>query len=168
MVGVSTDRAAVVDDYISPEDAEIVDINPTLAVFPKPGREDVVYRALEHAHPHLHVYRRGATPARWHYRDHPRIPPIVGVMDEGWQVFRRSTVEDFRAGREPPPGGQHGYEPSLMSMRGLFVAAGPAFKQGETVRPFENIHIYNVLAKVLRVRPAKNDGDDRIARGVLK
>jgi predicted AlkP superfamily pyrophosphatase or phosphodiesterase len=168
MVGVSTERVAVADDYISASDAEIVDINPTLAVFPKPGKEDAVFHALEHAHPRLHVYRRNDTPSRWHYRDHPRIPPIMGVMDEGWQVFRRSTVEDFRAGRVRPPGGQHGYEPSLMSMRGLFVAAGPAFKQGITVPAFENIYIYNVLAKVLDVKPATNDGDDRLARAVLK
>jgi predicted AlkP superfamily pyrophosphatase or phosphodiesterase len=168
MAPVSVDRVIVVDDYISRDDAEIVDINPTLALIPKPGREESVFRALENAHPRLHVYRREATPERWHYRDHPRIPPIIAVADEGWQVLRRSTVTDLRSKRIRPAGGQHGYDPQVMSMRALFVAAGPAFRRGVTVPAFENIHIYNTLAQILRVTPAPNDGGTEVARRLLR
>ena len=168
MAAVSPDRVVVLDDYISLGDVEVADINPTVGLFPKAGKEEEVYRALVDAHPRLHVYRRGTTPESWHYRDHPRIPPIIGVVDEGWQVIRRSTMDAVRAGRIRPAGGLHGYDPAAMSMRGLFVAAGPAFRRGVTVPAFENVHIYNALAHILAVTPAPNDGDPAIARSLLR
>jgi hypothetical protein len=168
MASVSNDRVIVVDDYLSPQDAQIVDINPTLAVFPKPGKEESVFRALEKAHPRLKVYRRGEMPQQWHYSDHPRIPPIMAVADEGWQVLRRSTVVQLRNRRLRGAAGQHGYDPVHMSMRAMFVAAGPAFRNGVTVPPFENVHIYNVLAQVLHVTPSPNDGGTDVARQLLR
>jgi len=168
MASVDNERVIIVDDYVSLDDVQIVDINPTLAIVPKPGKDDAVFRALEKAHPRLRVYRRETTPEAWHYRDHPRVPQIVGVADEGWQVLRRSTVDQLRSGRTRGAGGQHGYDPALMSMRALFVAAGPAFRRGVTVPAFENVHIYNALAQILRVTPAPNDGGTEVARRVLR
>jgi hypothetical protein len=55
-----------------------------------------------------------------------------------------------------------------MSMRAMFVAAGPAFKTGVTVPPFQNVNIYNVLAQVLHIQPAPNDGDAETARQLLR
>ena len=55
-----------------------------------------------------------------------------------------------------------------MSMRAIFIAAGPAFKSGVTVAPFENVSIYNVLARILGVTPAPNDGDPSVARRLLR
>ena len=167
MAATDSRHVVVVDDYISLDDVDIVDINPTLALVPKAGREDAVYRSLRQARK-FKVYRRADTPERWHYRDHPRIPPIVGVADEGWQVMRRATLERVRAGTLHEDGGVHGYDPEFKSMRGIFVAAGPAFKQGATVPAFQNIHIYNALAHVLGVTPAPNDGDPAVARTLLK
>jgi predicted AlkP superfamily pyrophosphatase or phosphodiesterase len=164
MAATDRRRVIVLDDYISLDDVDIVDINPTLGLVPKAGREADVYRALSRA-PHLKVYRRAGTPEHWHYRDHARIPPIVGVADEGWQVVQRSGLRQILAGLT---GGAHGYDPEVKSMRGIFIAAGPAFKQHATIDAFENIHIYNGLARALGVTPAPNDGDPAIARRFLK
>lgn len=168
MAPTDSGRVVSVDDYISLSDVEISDINPTVGIFPKPGKKDAVYRALANAHPRLKIYRREDTPEHWHYRDHPRVPPIVGVVDEGWQLLRRTTLADVLAGRIRAAGGAHGYDPMLMSMRAVFVAAGPAFKEGVTVPAFENVHIYSVLASVLGVTPVDNDGDPLVARSLLK
>jgi predicted AlkP superfamily pyrophosphatase or phosphodiesterase len=164
----SMSRVVVLDDYISLDDVEIIDLNPTLGLFPRSGREEAVYQALATAHPRLKVYRRHETPAHWHYRDHPRIPPIVGVADEGWQILRRATIVERVARRLIGPRGEHGYDPhAAMSMRALFAAAGPAFRHGVTVPEFENVHVYNALAEVLRVKPASNDGNPAITRLLL-
>jgi predicted AlkP superfamily pyrophosphatase or phosphodiesterase len=168
MTAVDDTRVIVADDYLSPDEVVISDINPTLSVFPKAGKEDEVYRRLVKAHPHLKVFRRGETPARWHYRDHPRLPPILGVADEGWQVLRRGTVNNIAARTIRGQRGNHGYDPQLMSMRAVFIAAGPAFKRGATVAPFENVSIYNVLANILHVMPAPNDGDSSVIRDLLR
>jgi hypothetical protein len=90
------------------------------------------------------------------------------VADEGWQVLRRATLEQVRAGTLHEDHGAHGYDPKFKSMRGIFVAAGPAFKHGTTVPAFQNIHIYDALAQVLGVTAAPNDGDPAIARTLLK
>jgi predicted AlkP superfamily pyrophosphatase or phosphodiesterase len=168
MAAVNNDRVIVVDDYVSLDDIEIVHINPMLAITPKPGKEDPVFRALEKAHPRLKVYKREMTPERWRYRDSPRIPSIIAVADEGWQVMRRSTVAGLRARRIRTAAGEHGYDPQIMSMRGMFVAAGPAFRRGVTVSAFENVNIYNALARVLRVTPAANDGGEDVAKMLLR
>ena len=168
MSTTSSSRVVVVDDYISLDDVVISDINPTLGIFPKAGKEETVYRALANAHPRLKVYRRQQTPAHWHYREHPRVPPIVGVVDDGWQVIQRISLKDVLARAARAAGGQHGYDPRNRSMHAIFVAAGPAFKQGATVRAFENVHIYGALAKILGVPPVKNEGDQAIAQRLLR
>ncbi len=169
MSEANTSRVVILDDYLSLEGIDIIDLNPTLGLFPPAGREDDVYEALRSAHPRLKVYRKAETPAHWHYRDHPRIPPIVGVVDEGWQIMRRATFNGLIARGEHGPIGVHGYDPmEAETMRAIFVASGPAFRAGATVPPFENVSIYDALAKVLGVTPAKNDGDPRIAQSLLR
>ena len=168
MTAVDDTRIIVADDYVSPDGVVISDINPTLGIFPKAGKEDEVYRRLAKAHPHLQVFKREETPASWHYRDHPRVPPILGVADEGWQVIRRTTATAIAAHTIKGQRGTHGYDPQLMSMRAIFIAAGPAFKRGATVAPFENVSIYNVLARILHVTPPTNDGDPAVEHALLR
>jgi predicted AlkP superfamily pyrophosphatase or phosphodiesterase len=159
-------QTIVVDDYISLDDIEIVDINPTLGVIPKAGRMDSVYRALVQAHPRLNMYRAAETPESWHFRDQPRVPPITGVADEGWVVMQRSEFADYW--KHSPTGGQHGYEPSVKTMRGIFVAAGPAFKAGVIVPPMENVNVYAAVAGALGIEPKGSDGDPETVRALLR
>ena len=169
MAETSTNRVIVLDDYISTDDVEVIDINPTLGLFPKPGREEAVYKSLVNANPRLKIYRKAETPERWHYRDHPRIPPIVGVVDEGWQVLPRATLRERVARGQTGARGEHGYDPGeSTSMRGIFIASGPSFKSGVVLPAFENIHIYDALARALGITPAHNDGDPAVAGTMLK
>ena len=169
MSEANTSRVVVLDDYLSLQGLDIIDLNPTLGIFPPVGSEETVYRALAGKHPRLRVFRKAETPIEWHYRDHPRIPPIVGVVDEGWQLLRRATLAAQVSKGQNGPIGIHGYDPlNAISMRGIFVATGPAFKSGVTVPPFENVHIYNALSQVLGVTPAPNDGDPAVAQSLLR
>jgi len=167
MASTSIDRVVMLDDYISLDDVRIVDINPTIGLVPAPGREDAVIQALRRA-PHLQVYRRTETPEHWRYRAHPRIPPLVGVADEGWQVMTRAQYQALRASGRGATSGQHGYDPRVASMRSLFVAAGPAVRRGAAVKPFENVSVYSMLARMLGLEPAANDGDPSVVEQVLR
>ena len=166
MTPTRSDRTIFVDDYVSLDEVEIADINPTLGVLPRRGREEAAYRALAGAHPNLTMYRRDETPVHWRFRGQPRVPPITGVADEGWIVLRRAAFDEYW--KRGPNGGQHGYDPRLESMRGIFVAAGPAFRQGAHVEAFESVHVYNALARALGATPARNDGDPAIAARLLR
>jgi hypothetical protein len=53
-------------------------------------------------------------------------------------------------------------------MHGLFVANGPAFRRGAVVRPLDSVDVYNVLARVVGVRPAPNDGDPGVIARLLR
>jgi len=61
----------------------------------------------------------------------------------------------------------HGYPPDLPSMRALFIARGPAFARGAVVPPFQNIHVYDLVAHILRLTPAANDGSLDSIKAVL-
>jgi predicted AlkP superfamily pyrophosphatase or phosphodiesterase len=163
------DHVVAIDDRLL-EGMDVVDLNPTLGVFPAPGRAAEAWATLSRLHPRLRVYRREESPPHWRYREHPRVPPIVGVADEGWQVLRRSTVRAWRAEGRRGPVGVHGYDPQRApSMRALFVAAGPAFRSGGVrLPPFESVHVYGALAAALDLVPAANDGDPGVARSLLR
>ena len=120
-------------------------------------------RKLKDANPHVAAYRKGEVPARLHYNDNPRITPIVLLADEGWII---TTHAQFAAHK--PLGGEHGYDNQLSSMGALFVARGPAFREGFTMLPFQNIHIYDLICRIMALTPAPNDGSLDSTRAMLR
>ncbi|HEX3927817.1 MAG TPA: ectonucleotide pyrophosphatase/phosphodiesterase [Gemmatimonadales bacterium] len=160
MTAISPSRVIYLDDYVPLTDLTIVDAGPVGAIIPKTGLLDSVYRKLKGANPHMAVYRKADVPARFHYNDNPRITPLVLIADEGWMISTHAS--------RAPSGGTHGYDNQLLSMGALFVAAGPAFKSGVTVPPFQNIHIYDLLCHILGLRPAPNDGSPDSTRALLR
>jgi predicted AlkP superfamily pyrophosphatase or phosphodiesterase len=163
MAATSRERVIVLSDYVDLDAIDVVDLNPNLAIAPKTMAEGDIYRRLAGAHPHLRVYRKAESPPHWRFRSHPRVPAIVGVAAEGWTLVRRPIDPAV-----PFHGGNHGYDPRVASMHGLFVASGPAFRRGVVVPAFENVDVYGVLARVLGVPPAPNDGDPGAARRLLR
>jgi predicted AlkP superfamily pyrophosphatase or phosphodiesterase len=162
MVDVDTARLVFIDDVIDLQDAEIVDWSPVTAVTPRAGKLEAVYAGLRRA-PHVAVYRKDSVPARFHYRAHPRITPLVLVADEGWTITTRA-----RAARNRVRGGTHGFDNALPSMGALFVAAGPDIAPGRVLPPVANIHVYELLSALLGVKPAPNDGSPDSLRAVLR
>jgi predicted AlkP superfamily pyrophosphatase or phosphodiesterase len=150
----SPQRIVYLDDYLDVSAYDAPSVTPFLAVTPRNGDVAAGLAAWRRV-PHLTVYPRDSTPAWWRYRGNPRIPPILGVWDEGWLGGTR----EYYARRPPKAhGGDHGYAADLESMRALFIASGPAFRRGAVVEPFANVHVYNLLCAILGVRPSPNDG----------
>lgn len=168
MAETSRLRVVFIDTYVTPADGDIVDLNPTVGIWPRAGREEAVYRKLVAAHPRLTMFRKAETPPHWHYREHERIPPLMGVVDEGWSVVTRAGAREVFAHGNRGTGGNHGYDPQVQSMQALFVAAGPAFRRNAVVPAFENVHVYNLLCLVLGIEPAPNDGDRAVALSLLR
>lgn len=168
MSEVARDRAIVLDDYITVAEADVVDWSPVLGLSPKNGNVEGMYAALKDRHPRLAVYRRDELPAVYGLAAHPRLPAIIGIADDGWQIVSRRDTDRWREpGSRSGTGGQHGYDVRLRSMHGLFVAAGPRIRSGVRVAAFENIHVYDFMCALLGVAPAKNDGDPAVTRDML-
>lgn len=156
MSQLSPDRVVALDDYIDLGDLTFMDSNPLLGLWTVEGKTQEVFEALEGAHPNLHVWLRDTMPERFEYEGHPRIPQIVGHVDDGWSIAR--TRASAEAAPQRFTGGTHGYDNEMESMRALFIGHGPAFQDGVTIEPFLNIELYNVMTSILGIEPSPNDG----------
>lgn len=155
MAATPRDRAILLDDYVDLDTVSVVDWTPVVSLRSRTGQDEEVYAALKDKHPHLAVYRDADLPERFHLRPGPRVTPVVGIADEGWTITTRTRANDTSRGWAA---GNHGFDNALESMRGLFVAHGPAFRQGARVGLVEAIDVYELMAAVLGVPPAANDG----------
>lgn len=163
MATVAPGNVVAVEDIVAMDEATVVSAGQVVTMTPKPGREAEVERKVLGAHARYDCWRKGELPPRWRYGTHPHIPPIVCQMHEGWDAVPRDAI----AKRPRHDRGSHGYDPALPSMRALFVARGPSFRSGVTVEPFDNVDVYPLLARLVGIEPAPNDGDAATWAGVL-
>jgi predicted AlkP superfamily pyrophosphatase or phosphodiesterase len=168
MAPLASDRMILLDSLIDVDTVDVVDWSPLLGLAPKNGDVEAVYARLKDRHPALAVYRSADLPARYRLAGHPRLPPIVGIADEGWHVASTRDTDRWRIGDGHAPGGNHGYDPQVQSMRGLFIAQGPRLQSGVRVPAFENIHVYELMCALLGISPAANDGDPTVTRSMMR
>lgn len=165
MAEVPPEHVVAIEDMVSVEEATVVSVGQVVGIAPNPGFEARVEQRLLGAHPRYDCWRKGELPARWHYGSHPRVPPIVCQMHEGWDALPRELVARRRAGSAR---GSHGYDPALPSMRAMFIARGPAFRRGVVLPAFDNVDVYPLLARLAGIAPAPNDGDPQALLPALR
>lgn len=156
MARVGPGHAIGVESMVAPDIAVAVSDGQSIGFLPRAGREAVAEQRLLGRHEHYECWRRDDLPERWHYGRNARVPPIVCQMDEGWDALYPEKLA-----RRPADAtrGSHGFDPALPSMRALFVARGPSFRPGSQLPAFDNVDVYPLLARLLGVPPAPNDGD---------
>lgn len=169
MTATSLERVVYLEDYVA-RDAVLVDAEGSaLALRPLKGDAAELVRAFQNV-PHVKALLAEELPAHFHLKGNARIAPVWVLPDEGWHVAPRATIERLKV-RYAAQGylrGDHGYDPALPSMHGTLIAHGPAFRRGVEVPPVENIHVYPLLCAVLQLKPAPVDGDDRLAKALLR
>ena len=167
MAEQSLDRVVFLDDLVDLSQVRVESTGANGGVSPLPGTmpaAELITSMRAKAPPQIQVYLREETPVHFHYRANARIPEIVFIADEHWNVETRATLSKFTGQFDR---GNHGWDPALPSMGALFIAHGPAFRRNATFDEVENIHLYNLLCATLGITPAPNDGDDRLSREVL-
>ncbi|WP_208419938.1 alkaline phosphatase family protein [Paraflavitalea devenefica] len=104
-----------------------------------------LYQQLKSTADGYDVYLPDESPAGWHYRKQDdRYNRIGDVL----LVARYPRM--FTWGNKRPNPGRHGYDPQVVKdMGATFMAWGPAFKKGKVIAPFENIHVYALVARIL-------------------
>lgn len=169
MVEIDPQRVSILEDFIDVSSVQIETEGSVVGLRPLDGNIDSLLEKVSHI-PHAQARRVEDLPAAFHWSENPRWSPVWILPDEGAHVARRAFVERLRQ-RYPDHGylpGDHGYDPSVPSMHGIFIAQGPAFRRGVSLPQVESIHIYNLLCAVLGVNPAPNSGDDRLIREALR
>ncbi len=164
MASVPAGQVIAVEDMVTPEQADVVSVGQVIGIAPRPGRTAEVEARLLGRHPPHTCWRREELPAHWEYGSHPRIPPIVCQMDEGWDALGAEMI----ARRPDRDRGSHGYDPALPSMGAVFIAHGPAFRAGTVLPAFDNVHVYPLLTRLLGIPAAPNDGDPAVLLPALR
>lgn len=162
MTDLSTNRVIALSDYVDLNSVQVDNWGAVAGLRPLDGNVDALYGEFAGKENHFKVYRHENMPARWHYTDNPRIPPVVLVADEGWYINKHplDPTKYFESAT-------HGFDNELPSMGATFIAYGPAFRHHVTLPPTSNVDIYNLLCATLGLKPAPNDGDNSLVREVL-
>ncbi|MBX3710539.1 MAG: alkaline phosphatase family protein [Lysobacter sp.] len=163
MADVPRSHVRFLDDTLDASAYDVVWWGLFTGLQPKPGREAEVERAFVGRHDVYTCWRKGELPAQWRYGTHPRIPAVLCQSDTGWRVQARAhTVWPN------PVKGEHGFAPEAPEMRAVFAAAGPSFKRGVALPAFDNVDVYPLLARLLGIQPAPNDGTLESTRPALR
>jgi alkaline phosphatase D len=133
--------------------------NPVYLINPAEGKRDSVLLLLNSVKG-MKAWRKSEVPSKWNYGTHARIPEIVVVADSSWSIGTRPSGAFIKKGA-------HGYDNSNSDMFAIFYAAGPAFKKGYAAKDLHNTDIYNLICRILKINPAKNDGNPEHLKGIL-
>ena len=162
--------AIVLDTMFDAKDAErIFWVGEFTQIFPKPGREDAIYDAIKAKLPsNAKIYRKGEFPARFKFGKAKRIATLVVVPDPGTIITNKERyARSEKEGILDRQRGGHGYDNAHPLMRAIFIGYGPKFKRRFVAEPFESVDVYNLMTRILKLKPAKNDGDWSRIRQVI-
>jgi predicted AlkP superfamily pyrophosphatase or phosphodiesterase len=148
------------NDYLPRDSFHFAFDGVPTTLYPKEGYTEKAMEILKTV-PHVTAYRKGDIPEKYIYGTHPRIGEIVVMPDIG-------TYLHFRANSRSYFGATHGYDNFAPEMQAIFYAAGPSFKKGVETPPMANVNLYLLIARLLGIEPAPNDGDDAVIQGLLK
>ncbi len=122
------------------------------------------YKAILKEASGYRAYLNKKIPKKWHYGGKDdrfgRVGDILLVAD-----YPKTFSLNGRGGSP----GKHGYDPAFPEMRASFAAWGPAFREGQVIDAFENVHVFPLITKILGLEyHHKIDGDARLLESVLK
>jgi predicted AlkP superfamily pyrophosphatase or phosphodiesterase len=141
------------DDIINRRAVSLVTLGAMAGVDPHRGfAGNEAATDLLGPHSHMHCWRKQDLPSHLHYGHNPRVPQIVCLAPPGWVITTHWAVKH----RGYVLRGVHGYDNTAPSMRALFIAEGPSFREGIEVPPFPNVDVYSLLAHILGVKPERN------------
>jgi alkaline phosphatase D len=149
MGAISDQRKVILWDYVKKSWVSRWNgYSPIITLQPAAGCTDSIYAALKPVK-HLSVWKKGEVPEHLHWGKNPRIDELVVLADSAWSI-----ATDMR----PVGKGAHGYDPSNTDMHAIFIAKGPDFRRKFNADSFRNIHLYSLMAEILKITPAITDG----------
>jgi predicted AlkP superfamily pyrophosphatase or phosphodiesterase len=109
----------------------------------------------------LKVWKKESLPERFHLKQAAHLGQVIVLADSSWSIqFADNKTAIWK--------GAHGYDNQNPLMNGIFYAIGPSFKQGYESPILQNIDIYNLLCRILKIQPAENDGKMERIEEVLR
>lgn len=161
MRSISKDKQIILADHINKN--QVVGVygsNPVYTIKVKPGKQKEVYKKLKKVKK-IHVYKRNNAPKKYKFANNIRTNDLIIVGKKGYSVFATHAGGRYF-------GGTHGYLNSDKQMSAIFLATGKGLKRNYTKRKINNVDVYNLIAHLLEITPAKNDGNFNNIKPLLK
>jgi predicted AlkP superfamily pyrophosphatase or phosphodiesterase len=166
MAPTPLDHSVLIERELDLDNVQVVSLGVLAGFNPKPGHDfGPIEAKLERPHPHMRCWDKTRVPARLAYGHNPRVPQLLCLADVGWRI---TTAQWLASHQGHVSLGEHGYDNASPQMRALFVAHGPAFRDGVTVPPFPNVDVYPLMVHLLGLPPQPSDGDYGAVRGMLE
>jgi predicted AlkP superfamily pyrophosphatase or phosphodiesterase len=166
MASVPADHTILIDKLINLKDVQVVTLGEVAGFNPKRKHDfNAIEEQMEQPQQHMQCWDKTRIPKRLNYGANARVPQLVCLADVGWRV---TTSENLAKNKEPLKLGEHGYDNADPRMQALFIAHGPAFQSGIRYHSFPNVDVYSLMAHVLNLTPAFNDGHFEDVQGMLK
>jgi predicted AlkP superfamily pyrophosphatase or phosphodiesterase len=166
MAPVPAKNSVFLDKVIPLTRVDVVSLGVLAGLNPTPGHDfSKIEAQLEKPQKHMTCWDKSRVPARLAYGSNPRVPQLLCLADVGWRI----TTTDYATKKKGKLSlGEHGYDNEAPQMQALFVAHGPAFRQGVTVPSFPNVDVYPLMTHLLDLPAATNDGDYQAVKSMLK
>lgn len=161
MAEVLPNNLIYLDDFIDMDLIATRHVYPFAGLTPKKEEDlEKIYLQLKNASQSSSlwdVYKRSEIPERFHYGNNIRVPPIFCLQSSGWAFVTKKSYTHLDLD-EDNTRGLHGYDNLHPDMRAIFIGQGPFFKPGLSIDPFYNVELYGLIAKILDLKPAPNNG----------
>ncbi|MGN6738646.1 alkaline phosphatase family protein [Dyella sp.] len=167
MATVPVGHTIALDDLLPLDQVDLVTAGVLAGIDPKPGHAQAfaaIEARMEQPQQHMQCWDKTRVPARLAYGHNPRVPQLLCLADVGWTI---STRQYLATQAEDHARGEHGYDNADLRMQALFVAHGPAFRRGVGHAVFPNVDVYPLMAHLLGITPAANDGNYDAVKDML-
>jgi predicted AlkP superfamily pyrophosphatase or phosphodiesterase len=156
MIDMSPDNMIWINKIINEDSKEVKFVNLSsmgwLHIRDK-SKIPQIYEKLKSAEKGYKVYLKKDLPARFNLFRHPFLGDIIIIPQPGYSLRDKKGWDTTYIAT-------HGYDNELMDMHGIFIARGPAFKNGFETGFLNNLDIYPLLCKIYGIEhSSKIDGD---------
>lgn len=160
-----------IDELIDRKDPSVKLANggtQTHLYFTDTNKRDSAYAVLKKHEGKFTVLKKEGLPSRWNYK-HDRVGDLLVEAKPGYYIREGSRERFMKSAKIGSKTGVHGYDPEATTdVRGIFYAQGPNIKKGTNVAPFQNIHVYPLIAKILGLPLPKIDGKEEVLQKIYK
>jgi predicted AlkP superfamily pyrophosphatase or phosphodiesterase len=166
----NTDTYIMLDDLVKTKKNVVTVVNggTQAHLYTNPIKRDSIYSNLKSRENNFKVYKQESFPTAWHYA-HERSGDLLIVVDNG-RYLMSGTIEKLHESMKPGTSfGAHGYDPyTNKDMYGIFYANGPNIKPGSKIKAVQNIHVYPLVAEILKMKVPQIDGQFKEVKGLYK
>jgi len=158
MAEVSSNQRIQLKNLLSSFDKPSIEWQGPLAGINLNGEKPLPVLNALNQNKNIQCWQKNNIPSKYHFGTHKRIPDIVCLANLGY------TMVDGNLPYTIP--GQHGFDPELKEMHGIFIASGYRVKRTQ-LEVFKNIEIYPLLCHLLNIPAEKNDAQDVLFRQMI-